>query len=103
MTFQEFFEDCKDRQLSFEQFGEELCQLLGERLDRPHYSPIDWLLQFFEYGHLSEDLQVISGQLAAVARAMAEQLPSNPETTTGIRKLLEAKDCFVRAKISVGR
>jgi hypothetical protein len=30
---------------------------------------------------------------------MAETLPINAETTTGLRKLLEAKDCFVRSVI----
>lgn len=29
-----------------------------------------------------------------------EDLPDSPELTTGLRKLLEAKDCFVRAAIA---
>ena len=30
---------------------------------------------------------------------MDEALPEVPEKTMGLRKLLEAKDCFVRAKL----
>jgi len=30
---------------------------------------------------------------------MDELLPESAEKTTGLRKLLEAKDCFVRAKL----
>jgi hypothetical protein len=31
---------------------------------------------------------------------MNDALPDGPEKSAGLRKLLEAKDCFVRAKIS---
>ncbi len=30
---------------------------------------------------------------------MIQNLPDDPEPTTGLRKLLEAKDCFVRATV----
>lgn len=30
---------------------------------------------------------------------MVDQLPDGPELTAGLRKLLEAKDCFVRAAL----
>jgi hypothetical protein len=30
---------------------------------------------------------------------MENTLPDGPEKTTGLRKLLEAKDCFVRANL----
>jgi hypothetical protein len=30
---------------------------------------------------------------------MEEMLPDGPEKSAGMRKLLEAKDCFVRANI----
>jgi hypothetical protein len=32
-------------------------------------------------------------------RRLVETLPSNPERTMVLRKLLEAKDCAVRAKL----
>lgn len=65
----------------------------------PHPS-VEHILQFFEYEHLPEHLQEISKPIGELARNMAERLPSNPETTAGLRKLLEAKDCLVRAKIA---
>jgi hypothetical protein len=33
------------------------------------------------------------------ARAMIDAIPDGPELTAGLRKLLEAKDCFVRASL----
>lgn len=63
-------------------------------------SPIEHLLQFFEYAHLPEHLQAVSAPVGDLAKKMAGELPCNAETTAGLRKLLEAKDCFVRAKLA---
>lgn len=60
---------------------------------------IDNLLRFFEYDHLPEELQKISAPFRDVAVKMAKELPQSPELTAGLRKLLEAKDCFVRARL----
>ena len=57
----------------------------------------DRLLQFFTYDHLPEDLQKVSKPFGDLARDIAETLPSNPERTVALRKLLEAKDAAVRA------
>jgi hypothetical protein len=57
------------------------------------------MLQFFEYKHLPEHLQSISLHFASLANWIAIELPSNPERTVALRKLLEAKDCAVRARI----
>lgn len=51
----------------------------------------------FGYDHLPEPLQAISKQCHDLAEQMIEALPDGPELTAGLRKLLEAKDCFVRA------
>lgn len=59
----------------------------------------DYLLQFFEYKHLPEHLQEISAPFHFLAHRMVALLSSNPERSAGLRKLLEAKDCFVRAKL----
>lgn len=55
------------------------------------------LLQFFAYDHLPEHLRKVSAPFGDLARALVDNLPENSETTTAIRKLLEAKDCAVRA------
>lgn len=62
-------------------------------------TPSQRLLQYFEYSHLPEHLQVVSSPLFQLAILMESTLPDGPEKTTGLRKLLEAKDCFVRAKL----
>ena len=56
------------------------------------------LLRYFEWEHLPERLQAISRPCGELATAMAKTL-SGPELTVGLRKLLEAKDCFVRAAL----
>lgn len=58
------------------------------------------LIQFFAWGHLPPPLQEISRPAARLAERMINMLPGNPELTAGLRKLLEAKDCFVRAKLA---
>lgn len=61
--------------------------------------PKDRMLQFFSYGHLPEHLQVVSAPFHALAMELVMNLPQNPERTAAMRKLLEAKDCAVRALI----
>ena len=58
-----------------------------------------YLLQFFTFAHLPPDLQDISMPFAMLAQALVDKLPSNPEQTEALRKLLQAKDCAVRAWI----
>ena len=62
-------------------------------------SPSQELLRYFAYDHLPEKLQAISQPLAMLAKSMDDTLPDGPEKTMGLRKLLEAKDCFVRAAL----
>ena len=57
------------------------------------------ILQFFAYAHLPMDLQIVSANFTNVAHWMVENLPRNPERTVALRKLLEAKDAAVRAKL----
>lgn len=59
----------------------------------------NYLMQFFTYDHLPEKLQAISKPFCDLARQICEILPDNPERTTALHKLLEAKDCAVRANI----
>lgn len=59
----------------------------------------EYLLQFFAYSHLPEHLQAISKPFGELADKIVETLPKNPERTVALRKLLEAKDCAVRAQL----
>lgn len=58
-------------------------------------------LRFFAYEHLPERLQKISRPVGELAREMDKSLPDGEEKDVGLRKLLEAKDAFVRAAIMV--
>ena len=57
------------------------------------------LLSYFAYSHLPTELQTVSYGCCELAYSMVEKLPDGPELTVGLRKLLEAKDCFVRAAL----
>lgn len=60
----------------------------------------EFILQYFEYAHLPKHLQVISAPFGELAKDMVKTLPRNPERSAGLRKLLEAKDCAVRAYLA---
>jgi len=57
------------------------------------------IMRFFEYSHLPEKLQAVSSPIATVASVMENSLPDCAEKSAGLRKLLEAKDCFIRAAL----
>jgi hypothetical protein len=51
----------------------------------------------FATEHLPPHLAEISAEFRDVAESMLDHFPTDgQELTTGLRKLLEAKDCFVR-------
>jgi hypothetical protein len=65
------------------------------------------MLQFFAMttrerlaaSHLPAHLQEISKPFGDLAQHIVDTLPPNPERTVALRKLLEAKDCAVRANL----
>lgn len=57
------------------------------------------ILDFFKYEHLPEKLKAISKPFGELAELMVETLPRSAERSAGLRKLLEAKDCAVRAAL----
>ena len=59
----------------------------------------EYLLQFFQFMHLPVEMQKISEPFCVLAGQIVQTLPKNPERTVALRKLLEAKDCAVRALI----
>lgn len=56
-------------------------------------------MKYFECSHLPDNLQRISAPIKDLADKMQMVLPEGDEKEAGLRKLLEAKDCFVRAAI----
>ena len=62
------------------------------------------ILKYFAYGHLPEHLQAVSKPFYELAMESCRNFPDmaseqKAETVAGLRKLLEAKDCIVRAQI----
>ncbi len=64
----------------------------------PVVSPI---MQYFRYAHLPAKLQLVSKPFGELAEQMDKGLPNGPEKSAGLRKLLEAKDCLVRAALDL--
>lgn len=59
------------------------------------------IMRWFSYDHLRDGYLRDTSQLCAtLAEDMVKALPDGPELTTGLQKLLEAKDCFVRAAVA---
>lgn len=57
------------------------------------------IFKFFKFDHLPPHLQSVSGEFYGLACKMIALLPRNAERSAGLRKLLEAKDCAVRATL----
>lgn len=57
------------------------------------------IMKYFAYAHLPADLQAVSRDISFLANAMDRDLRDGAEKSAGLRKLLEAKDCFVRAAL----
>lgn len=68
----------------------------------PMHPAVIEILSFFSYSHLPPHLQTISKPFHDIAAEMAENL-TGAEVTVGLRKLLEAKDCMVRASVAMNR
>lgn len=61
---------------------------------------VEAVARFFEFSHLPEPLHSIAAECALLKDSMLNNLEDDPELTVGLRKLLEAKDCFVRAAVA---
>lgn len=57
------------------------------------------IMRYFATDHLAEELQQAAGPIRAAAEQLDREIPDGPEKSAGLRKLLEAKDCMVRAKL----
>lgn len=57
------------------------------------------IARYFAWSHLPEHLAAVSRPVGELALAMIAVLPDGPELTAGLRKLLEGKDCLVRAAL----
>lgn len=62
----------------------------------------DRMRKWFAFEHLPEKLQAISRPFGVLADSIIECLEPGPERDIALRKLLEAKDAAVRAKLHPG-
>lgn len=58
------------------------------------------MLEFFAFSHLPERLRYVSAVFCSAAMMTVAMCPRNAERTVALRKLLESKDCAVRAVIA---
>lgn len=56
-------------------------------------------IKYFAFAHLPAHLQAVSKPIGELADLFEQLLPEGPEKAAGMRKLLEAKDCFVRSAL----
>jgi hypothetical protein len=66
-------------------------------------TPTEMILRYFEYKHLPTHLQDVSKKFCDLAHDLDKFETNGPETTTALRKLLESKDCMVRAALNEKR
>jgi len=57
------------------------------------------IMRYFDAGHLPENLAPVSEKCGELATWIDQMLTDCQEKSAGLRKLLEAKDCFVRAAL----
>lgn len=57
------------------------------------------MIRWFENPNLPPHLQSIMNQCRNLAVDMDAALPDGAEKQAGLRHLLEAKDCFIRARV----
>lgn len=58
------------------------------------------IMKYFAYEHLPAHLQEVSKPIGDLAKQLDESLTDGAEKSAGLRKLLEAKDALVRAKLN---
>lgn len=59
------------------------------------------VVRWFAFGHLpAGPIRETSARCADLVDEILETLPDSPELTVGLRKLLEAKDAFVRCAVA---
>ncbi len=54
----------------------------------------------FDGAHIADELRPLAVEVEHTARTMIRELPDCRELTVGLRKLLEARECFIRAAMS---
>lgn len=80
---------------------EQRYELKEKKPTQPEFQEVQRspIMRYFEFEHLPEKLREVSISFSNIAWEMEGTLPSGPEKSTALRKLLEAKDAAVRAAL----
>uniref|UniRef100_UPI001EF66A03 hypothetical protein n=1 Tax=Frankia sp. CIT1 TaxID=2880974 RepID=UPI001EF66A03 len=70
-------------------------ETMDEFADR--HPEVAGLLAPFEYTHLPEHIRDVAAPIGQLARDLVRALPGGPELAAGLRNLLDARGCFIRA------
>ncbi len=70
---------------------------LGPEHTADRHPAVVTLAGYFDAGRFPDPFGPIAAELEHTARTMLEAIPDHPELTVGLRKLLEARECFMRA------
>lgn len=71
-------------------------QTIDQELGRQPSHP-DPIMRYFDFKHLPAHLRATAMIFHETAEVINNTVPDGPEKSAGLRKLLEAKDCCVRA------
>lgn len=91
---------CADMMAAVDAVIDVMTRATNTESSMPNNEPIPArppIMQFFAYAHLPPPLQAVSAPFGLLAEQVVHALPNNPERDEALRKLLEAKDCAVRA------
>jgi len=70
------------------------------KLVMPHVGPSgDRMMKWLSYHHLPPELQECVKAYRELGESICAAIPAGPERTVALRKLVESKDCAVRAII----
>jgi ferritin-like protein len=70
-------------------------------LPRSRDKDVRHLARYFAFDHLSGEPREVSEMFHDLAADLIDQLPDGPELVASLRRLLEAKDCAVRAALDL--
>jgi hypothetical protein len=73
--------------------------MIDQSILQQHAQPVRDKVRFLDATHLKPELQFIVEMYEDLAANVLHQVPSSPELTLAMQKLVEAKDQAVRAKL----
>jgi hypothetical protein len=73
--------------------------MIDQSVLEQHAQPIKDKARFLDSSHLRSDLQPFVEQFERLGQDILNQVPSSPELTLFMQKLVETKDQAVRAKL----